>query len=271
MLSTISAQVIADSVNDDGERITTLVLEYPRFIHSELMTHRKFSRNSASSRAIPIQKMIQQAEDNTAYPSVWGKNQKGMQAREKIGDDAQNQAKKIWETAALAACANAQRLAELGVHKQIANRILEPFIFTKTIVTATDFVNFFNLRRHEDAQPEIKELADQIWYARERSNPKRLKQGAWHKPFCSDHDSAGLCQSIARCARVSYLNHDGQETTPEADLQLTQRLLASGHWSPFEHQATPMPRGTSNNFTGWQQLREIKQNDSNDKFQFVIS
>ena len=153
----ISARIVADSLNTDkSHRLTTFVLTYNRYIHSEIMTHRMFSRNAASSRAIPVKRMIKNIRDNPARPISWGQNQKGMQAEENICIENESIAIKIWDESCWNAIKSAERLINLGVHKQIANRLLEPFAHMTTIVTATEFNNFFHLRAHKDAQPEFR-------------------------------------------------------------------------------------------------------------------
>lgn len=281
----ISAKVITDSVSPVGIRLVTMQLEYPRFVHSELMTHRVFSRNAASSRAIPIQKMIEQVKNNPAMPVHWGKNQSGMQAREELeywepqlesfydGHRTQHefvysprdQAIHIWQGARLDAIKHAERMIRMGVHKQIVNRLLEPWQNMQTIVTATEWTNFYNLRRHPDAQPEIKALADAMWEAMETSIPQKLQLGEWHLPYINASvDDVIRASSVdqmkkwstARCARVSYLNHDKSNPDLVKDVDLHDKLLESGHFSPFEHQATPGEADKMYaNFRGWQSYR----------------
>jgi thymidylate synthase ThyX len=257
----IQAQIIADSVSQEGVRITTLSLVYPRFILSEFNTHRMLSRNSASSRAIPTKKLLEEVKTNPAMPVYWGKNQAGMQAAEEVNWSTREEAITQWMCARDAAVARASFLSSLGLHKQIVNRLLEPFMHARTVVTATEWDNFYDLRRHKDAQPEIKALADAMWEAMQASTPKEVAPGDWHVPYFkpdSDDDVFALAHSIARCARVSYNTHEGKETTKEQDWQLAKRLAESGHWSPFEHQATPIAADLhSNNFRGWKQYREL--------------
>jgi hypothetical protein len=133
-----------------------------------------------------------------------------------------------------------------GYHKQIVNRILEPFAHIKVVCTSTEWVNFFNLRLHEDSQPEIQALADSMSTVMRQSEPKELKLGEWHIPYVKEDenmswDDAIKC-SVARCARVSYLNHDNSNPDIEKDISLHDKLVASKprHGSPAEHQATPM-------------------------------
>ena len=254
-------KILADSISPVECRLTTFELTYPRFIHSELMTHRAFSRNAASSRAIPIEKMIQRVTEDPAEPVHWGKNQKGMQANEELDDWSRETARATWFHARDAAVDHAQTLVRLGVHKQIVNRLLEPWMWITVIVSATDYGNYFNLRCHKDAQPEFRRLAEMMWDAYSNSEPRLVQTGDWHLPliFLEDTDIAladRIKLSVARCARVSYLTHDGRRD-PEADLALHDRLAASGHWSPFEHaaEASPFPNYIGN-FRGWLQYRK---------------
>lgn len=268
--SHITATVIADSISSHNKRITTLQLKYPRFIHSEFMTHRVFSRNAASSRASPVAKMIEQVQNDPAMPIYWGLNQPGMQASKEYDDPAS--AKAAWRYAAQAACSQAQTLNLLGLHKQIVNRVLEPFQWMHTIVTATEWDNFFELRCHPDAQPEFQALANAMRTAMgesvpvERANSVQRVESSWHLPYVSDDERANLHPhtlpklSAARCARVSYLKHDGSTPVLLEDIALFERLVGGKplHASPIEHQALAGNSiCRSRNFLGWQQYREL--------------
>ena len=288
---TTSAKIIADSISDSQIRITTMELCYPLIAHAEFMTHRMFSRNAASNRAIPTRKIIDQVEKNPFVPTYWGKNQPGMQAIEKLRDMEMQHCESDWYDAAENAIKSAKYLASQGLHKQIANRLLEPFQHIKVIVTATEWDNFFKLRLAHDAQPEIQELARCMKEAIDSSTPKLLNTGDWHLPYVDvdehRHYDCGteystlevIKCSVARCARVSYLNHDNENPDIEKDIALADRLLEAGHMSPFEHQATPMKythyreceqkwekgvthtdrisRQWSANFRGWIQYRQL--------------
>lgn len=246
----ITAKIIKDSIA--RTRITTLQLRYPRFIHAQFMTHRVFSRSASSSRAIPVSKMIQEVLADPVYPMHWGKNQKGMQAHTELDN---TQGKEYWEAAMYHACNAAEAMSQAGYHKQISNRLIEPFSHISVVCTGTDWDNFFELRLHEDAQPEMQMLAQQIAGALEESEPTRLHAGEWHLPYAhADEFGDPRLISAARCARVSYLKHDG--TTPDAtsDMELANKLLQSRHMSPFEHQAVPTG-GRWANFNGWRQYR----------------
>lgn len=245
----ITAKIIADSISTNDVRITTMELNYPRFIHSEFMTHRMFSRNASSSRAIPVEKMLEQVQQSPAMPIHWGKNQPGMQASEEIPQIGV--VKQLWQYASKDARYWTDQLHKQSVHKQVANRLLEPFQYIKVIVTATEWDNFFKLRLHEDAQPEMMVLAEHMQAAMDNSVPAALQHGEWHLPYIGDlaygddewypftTEQAIKC-SVARCARVSYLNHDNSNPSIEKDIDLYNKLLEAGHMSPFEHQATPM-------------------------------
>lgn len=257
----IEAKIVADSVSPHGHRITTFVCTYPRFIHSEVMTHRAFSRNAASSRAIPVKTMIKRVMEETAGPISWGKNQKGMQAGEELDEHASLAAESAWFAARVDAVRHAEQLVSLGVHKQIANRLIEPFAHMTTIITATEWGNFFSLRAHEDAQPEFQELAFRMLAAYTTSEPVPKGLGEWHLPFADQYVEEGLHIALllkivtARCARVSYLNFEGL-IEHEKDYKLHDDLLVSGHWSPFEHAACSGPPVRSGNFIGWLQYRK---------------
>lgn len=263
----IKATVIADSVHHvTGTRITTFELVYPRFIHSEFMTHRVFNRNASSSRAIPTSKFIEQVRNEPVMPSHWGKNQKGMQAEEELTPAEIVDAEFAWNQAATSAAIYAEILRRGQVHKQIVNRILEPFTHIRVVVTSTSWANFYGLRDHKDAQPEIRELAQAMRKAQDESIPSKLMQGHWHMPYITDNDlyvAYDFCKhqritrdepsdaevyglllkvSAARCARASYNNFEGRPSTIEEDLGLFAKLVENQpiHASPTEHQATPM-------------------------------
>lgn len=255
------AEVLLDSINPSGCRLTTFVLRFPRLVLSEFNTHRMFSRNASSSRAIPTAKLMQQLRDDPVIPVEWGRNQSGMQAREVLDASAAAAAEAEWLQARDAALAHAERLRATGVHKQIVNRLLEPWMWASVIVSSTTYENFFTLRCHPDAQPEIKRLADLMRAAHAASTPTPRDAGEWHLPFTGEED-AGLPLetrkqvSVARCARVSYLTHVGTRDV-DADRLLHQRLLEAGHWSPFEHVAVAVADdGCHSNFTGWQAYRQ---------------
>lgn len=273
-----SAKIIADSVGYYGgamSRLTTIQLRYPRLVHSELMTHRVFSRNASSSRAIPVAKMIEQVRTDPAAPYVWTTNKPGMQGD--VVTDPKLIAKydQMWIEAANQAADNAEVLMGEGLHKQVVNRILEPFQWISVIVTATEWANWFELRNHKDADPTIKRLAEVMLAAMEESEPKHLIAGEWHLPYVSKEEKSALPIatlvkiSAARCARVSYLTHDGAFPDVDKDIALYERLVGSRplHASPIEHQARVINLnndeiGLNGNFSPlWVQHRKLLETE----------
>lgn len=237
-----SANIILDSTNPhNGIRLITSELTYPRFIHAEFMTHRLFSRNAASSRAIPTRKMIKMVEENPAMPVHWGLNKRGMAAEESLNRIEADRAERIWLAARNEATEFAKQFRKLGLHKQITNRILEPWKWMTVICSTTQTSNFMALRNHEDAQPEIQEVA-KLWSGALEDSVSVERE--WHLPYVQDDEQdldleTKLKVSTARCARVSYLTHNGTRSI-DKDLELHERLLTGsgfGHWSAFEHPA----------------------------------
>lgn len=262
------AGILADSISPSGVRLTTMVVTMPRIVLAEFNTHRVFSRNSASSRAIPVEKRIKMVEDDPFIPLSFGSNQKGMQAGAALDGEDAEWAQSDWIGALRDAIKWAKSLARRGVHKQIANRLLEPFCPHTVIVTSTEWANFFALRCHPAAQPEIRLCAEAMRSALHSSVPTPKRPGEWHLPLINDGDDKQLeldqqiKLSVARCARVSYLTHDGKRD-PKADLELYYRLRDSGHMSPMEHAATPIPKPHwCGNFRGWMQHRKEIPNEA---------
>ena len=239
----IKTEIILDSINPVGKRLTTWRLTYPRFLHSEFLTHRVFSRNAASSRAIPLSRMIELVQQNPALPEWWGGEQKGMQSGAEI--EGREEALRLWLEASGGACSFAQWLGECGLHKSLCNRLLEPFAHMTIIATACEHENFFGLRAHADALPEFQVLAYSMLrrFIAESQAPQALDWGQWHIPMdpgpCSPVEER-LARATARIARVSYLR-EFNNSTAEDDLALHGRLASAGHWSPFEHCAQAEP------------------------------
>lgn len=271
----ISVRVILDSVSPAGARILTMVWRYHRFILPEVNTHRILARNSASSRAIPVERILAQVERDPALPIRWGANRPGMQAREELDEVARAECERLVREHALASAALSRRLSELGLHKQVANRYTEPFRFVETLVTATEWGNLFNLRCHPDAQPEFEELALCALEAWCRSKPVERTE---HLPFCDPaevpenalvYPEVDRCWklSTARCARISYRTYDGRSSADE-DVALHDRLRASGHFSPFEHPCWAADSVTvqSGPFRGWHQYRKILDDENRTEF-----
>lgn len=257
----ITAEVIADSVTPEGHRVTTIEATYPRFVHAELMTHRVFSRNSASSRAIPLVKQLERVGNNPVYPIVWPSEKPGMQGGAEI--EEREQAAEIWTDAMMSALTCAASLGELGVHKSIPNRLIEPFAPHTVVITSTAWGNFAGLRTDIAAEPHIRAAADAMMAVYAASAPKTKFAGEWHLPYIGEQeveqaekwllDTTGkvgstfvtkalVMMSSARCAAVSYMKH-GDWRDVEKDVGLYDKLVTSWpmHASPLEHVCTPDP------------------------------
>lgn len=266
-----NAKVILDSISSNGDRLTTLQVEIHRYMLPEFNTHRKFSRNSASSRAIPYAKMRKKALETPVLPSSWRAEQKGMQGGEFLDEAHQDFATRKWLHARDQAVRAADELHTAGVHKSTINRLLEPFLPHTIIVSSTDYTGFFEQRCNPQAQDDIRIAAEAMREACYSSTPQPLRHGQWHTPYITKDDwtqasaeDLDMAQqrdlfkkiSAARCARVSYLSQSGKREW-DKDIDLYDRLVTSGHWSPFEHVATPERPGvqTPGNFDGWRQWR----------------
>lgn len=298
----ISAKIIADSINESGHRMTTMEIEYPRFILAELNTHRMLSKNSASSRAIPVKAMHEFIMASPATPVYWGKNQAGMKAKEELKGSDLSMAKYLWGKAKEDAVHWAKAMGDLDLHKQITNRVTEPWMTMKTVISGTEWSNLYWLRDHKDAQPEFGELAKAMKQAQDASTPILLKAGEWHLPymhiqrdkrgqiFYRDSNGTELSLESARvvsascCAQVSYRKNDD---TLEKAYKIYSQLIESSpaHASPVEHQATPMDTKSicrfepetwqdgithvsansdlwSGNLRGWIQFRKLIPNEA---------
>lgn len=304
-----SAQVLADSIAENGNRLTTIEVTFPRMVLAEFNTHRVFSRNSASSRAIPFKTQLKRILDDPFIPIYWGVNQPGMQASAELNKKEQTQAAELWlnsrDLAVLMAVQLGGGLKELddkdlkkritalqkkhvatakvlgaplarGIHKQIINRILEPYMWHTVIVTATEWDNYWALRVSPMAQPEIKRAAEIMFAEYGKSKPILHTGSGWHLPLIQ-HDELAWANanpeiarkvSAGRCARVSYLTHDGKRDY-DKDIELCEILMSNGHMSPLEHVARPMTEQEyasskfSGNFKGWRQYRKDINNESN--------
>lgn len=292
----ISAKIIADSINPRGVRITTFELIYPRIIHGEFMTHRVFSRNAASSRAIPVSAMLDQIEKDPAMPVHWGKNQPGMQADEELDDNAKEAVKQLWLEACKQAVSISRLMHSMGAHKQVANRITEPYQYMRTVMTATELNNWDWLRDHKDADPTIHALASATKQARNNSAPRSLKYGQWHLPYVStglskldgsqiyydeNHNQISLKEALmisaSCCAQASFRKANASLEKAE---DVYKRLIESEpvHASPVEHQAMCFdntyywPEGVthrdrsgtywSGNLRDWIQYRQLIPNNA---------
>lgn len=282
-----SARIIKDSICNDN-RLTTWELKYWRAVHDELLTHRELSRCTASARAIPMAKMIDMVMTDTALPVEWGTNKPGMQPGDEVSDEIRDMAIARILRLRDQAVECAYDLHNMGLHKQIVNRYLQPFAFTTVLVSTTSHSNLFGLRCHPAAQAEIRHVVLMMRDLLADAVPKKMNPGEWHLPFIDDEefDMYGVehsCKiSAGRCARVSYLNHEGKRNVAD-DIGLFNRLVSGlekeepGHMSPLEHVAQAMgpvaevrhdnlskeeifindALQCSGNFRGWKQLRKF--------------
>lgn len=290
-MNQISASIIADSLNEHGQRLTTFVLTFPRIILAEFNTHRMISRNSASSRAIPFVKMLKKVQENPFVPIAWQKDHVGMQGTEYFSQEEIEEYGLLENHLFMRDCAvqmakTQSRLTKLdngkwlGLTKQIVNRYLEPFLYHTVICTGTEWENFFALRAHPAAEIHIADLADKMLAEYNASEPRILKGGEWHIPFGDRMDESRIRDlamqlldnsedpkmattmeqikvmiATARCARVSYDNFDGTDDYNK-DVELYNKLSSMGHYSPFEHCARAMTQSEMNSeafgwFNGW--------------------
>lgn len=244
-------------------RLTTFQITHPRFILAEVNTHKMISKNSASSRAIPVAKSISAVEADPFVPDSFPQNIKGMMGGDALTGNEASYAALTWQSALEAAVDHATSLEKLNVHKGWANRILEPYKWHTCILTGTDWSNFFALRTAENAQPEFRTIATMMREAYEANTPRVLTPDHWHLPLVSPAEimewlgsgkSWSWCAKVsaARCARVSYLTHDGKRD-PLADEALANFLMGNGHLSPFEHVARPFGRAE------WTIINELRE------------
>lgn len=282
----VQAKVVCDSLAPCGARLISVQVTYPRIILAELNTHRDLSRNSASSRAVPIERMIARVLADPGKPVSWGKNQKGMSADEELDEAGRAAAEAWWDESMFLAVEQARKGVALGLHKQVVNRLTEPFQCMTTLVSATRWGNFFHQRDHRAADPTFQALARVILVAMEASEPRQLQRGEWHLPYVKQEDRRETLEmagevthdsgqqalvalemikklSVARCARTSHFNQEGVRALQD-DLALHDRLIGAagtgepGHFSPFEHVARaewePVQSG---NFVGFTQYRKL--------------
>lgn len=249
------AKIIADSISPEGVRLTSMEIRIHRKVLSELNTHRTFSRNSGSHRAIPVAKLLARVREDPATPLAWPQEKKGMQGGEPLSPADEIAARALWDEAKDNAVASAECLVELGLHKSLTNRLIEPWLWQTVLITSTAWQNFFSQRCSPLAQTEIRVAAEMMRDAMEASTPDVTLPGEWHLPYIQAEDCKGgffhdtadpeywgtLAKvSAARSARVSYLTQDGKRDMGE-DLTMYDRLTSADppHWSPLEHVATP--------------------------------
>jgi len=279
--------VLASKGGDNCPNLYTIRMRYPRIIHGEILTHRVFSRNGRSSRAVPVKTMLAELMQIPFVPWHWGKNQKGMQASEECNEMIKipdwgdvnfhgtpktysHTREEAWLSARDAAVSHAEAFMAAGYHKQIVNRLLEPFAWMDTLVTSTSWNNFLHLRDHVDAEPHLKDLARMVRQAIEEADVEKIEHDNWHLPYITQEDRENLGGhkmnlikvSAARCARISYKPFNG-DASYEAELARYDGLVTSDriHASPMEHQASPdshwLDPMYSGNFIGWAQYRKL--------------
>jgi len=269
----IQARILLDSITGSPTvpRLTTWLLTIPRYLLAELNTHRAFSRNCPSSRAIPVHKRMKMVVHDPASPAAWGLDKPGMQAGADATGFRLKMAKATWRLSSLVAVVFAGIMLRLGIAKQVSNRILEPYVWVTDLVTTTQegLENFLALRADGSADPGMQALAYEMIREFNDSVPQVLLPGEWHIPFGS-RMPPGLTWdeqikvAVARCARVSFDSFDGVNDVNK-DFALHDRLAEQGHWSSFEHiaQVPPAtfgrilePNEGGNLGFGWIQLRK---------------
>lgn len=276
-----SAKILCDSISPVGHRFTTFEVVYPRPILAEVNTHRQLSRGSASSRAVPVEKMIRRVLEDPYVPTHWGKNQKGMQAELEF-DDADDLSffDEIWRSARNEMVRHVKMLSDRGLHKQIANRLIEAFMWHPTVISATEWSNFFHLRDHKDAHPDFRDLAHAMRELYQKSEPRPIGYDDWHTPYAAGHEWVQTAweydDSFFECGFCGEKTHrrqglpqpfEGKPCNYPADLRckvsvgrcarvstlthegkrsttedivLHDKMGGAGHMSPYENVARPM-------------------------------
>ena len=277
----ITAKIIQDSISYLGHRLTTVHVVAPRIILAEINTHRALSRNTRSNRVVSTIKLITEVENHPFIPEI-RKNQRGMTAKEEIAEGCIEE----WKDICTKSTEAALRMSEKEAHKQWANRVIEPYSYSHTLITSTDmgWKNFFSQRLGETVEPSMRELAYKIFEEMQSSTPNYLCIGEWHIPYitsnemCNESIETLIQLSVARCARISITPHDEFSLNKEKDLERYIFLRNNIHLSPFEHIArVPTPieivknacvgffqllrdqqvNLTYGNFSGWVQYRKI--------------
>ena len=264
-----SATIVADSVSQNGSRLTTFTLVMPRIILSEASKHRVFTMSSQSSRAVPFKTMLKTVRTDPFVPINFMRDHKGMQGKTYFTNKFTiSLLIFLWLRARDCAMLFAWLLNYIGLTKQMCNRLLEPFMWHEIIVSATDYENFFTQRCAADAEIHIQDLAIKMRIAMEESTPTLLRYDEYHIPFRDEilAQAGGalsrnelIIHSIAKCARISY-NKYNQRIDYDKDLALVKKLIKDMHMTPLEHVASPVLVNTQvlGNFKRYKQFRHNK-------------
>lgn len=251
-----------------NKKIATFVLKVPKFVMPHINSHRTLSRNSASSRAVPARKMRERVLKTPYIPIYFGQNKSGMQSGQPLNGFKLFIANKVWLWSRYVPVILHFVGEKIKLHKEVLNRIIEPWVMTEVVLTATEWSNFIKLRNNTDAQPDIQTVAKKINELLNNTKPAILKVGEWHLPFINHEEKDFNIElkkkiSSARCARVSYFLFNGKISDVESDKNICDRLVTSGHWSPLEHVAQASENlERSGNFVGWKQYRKEFQDES---------
>lgn len=289
------AKVIAHSRGPNGATLATIQSRIPRFLLPQLNTHCAIVKNARSSRAVPVATLIAEAVADPVMPLFWGANQRGMSATKELPLAERVECETQWLEHRDEAVRASRRLMQLGAHKQIANRLLEPFLWVDVVATATDmgWANLFTQRCEKHAQPEMQASVVAMARALRDSVPYDLEAGWWHLPYVTGEELAMLCEarhsgneaaaqdaerlslklSVARCARVSFRLFNGEAANPRADVTLYDSLLGESHWSPFGHQGQAQPEGVrcrSGNFENFVQYRQTLPKSVHATFDYAV-
>ena len=310
MNSNITVTALLKSVNvHNGKKMMTLRVKYPRIIHAEKLKHSQLKCNTSSSRAIPVKQNNQYILSDVAMPVRFGKNQSGMQDCGELDnpvviDGKSYTPQQAWEYAAGLMCKVSDAFADAGYHKQVCNRLTEPFQYTEAVFSGSEWANFFWLRCDQDADPTIKVLADLCFQAyADDDDWQLLSHGQWHLPYvdCKFIDGEQVFYqedkqltlqeakliSMSTCAQASYRKEDN---SLEKALVVEGRLFSGKkvHASPSEHQAMAFNMfsdafdGTgithhnkqgdlcSGNLVGWVQFRQLINNNVQNDIDLVI-
>jgi thymidylate synthase ThyX len=235
------AVILADSLNaETGDRwVTFEISNFPKVLLQELNTHRMLSRNAASSRAMPIAKVIERVKQNPYIPT-FRENQRGMVGKVIHDQERWHKAEQIYRRALESAIHYAEQMAEINIHKEAVNRLLEPFMTVPVIISGTEWQNFFRLRTSPDATPDFQATALLLQELYHSNIPKTLQAGELHCIY-AEHipDDLPIGDRLkvmsARAARISYRNHGTNHIDIQKDLELAENLIRDGHLSPLEH------------------------------------